>query len=74
MRDSEWIAELLRHGLIRKSFVPPPAIRALRELTRYRRKLVDAQTAERNRLLRLLETADIKLAGVATNVFGFRAG
>ena len=53
IKDSEWIAELLRHGLIAKSFVPPKPIRLLRELLRYRRKVVEARTAERNRLLRL---------------------
>ena len=70
VKDSEWIADLLRHGLIRRSFVPPKPFRELRDLLRYRRKLVDSQTAERNRLLKLLETANIKLATVATDVFG----
>src|SRR5216117_2407840 len=70
VKDSEWLAELARHGLIAKSFVPPKPLRRLRELLRYRRKLVESQTAERNRLLKLLETANIKLASVATDVFG----
>jgi len=70
VKDSEWIADLLRHGLIAKSFVPPKPIRELRDLLRYRRKLVESRSAERNRLLKLLETANIKLASVATNVFG----
>ena|SRR6185312_10068548 len=70
VKDSEWIADLLRHGLIRRSFVPPKPLRELRDLLRYRRKLVEAQTAERNRLLKLLETANIKLASVASDVFG----
>ena len=70
VKDSEWIADLLRHGLIAKSFVPPKAIRELRDLLRYRRKLVESRSAERNRLLKLLETANIKLASVASNVFG----
>src|SRR5690349_22637595 len=70
VKDAEWIAELVRHGLIAKSFVPPPPLRELRELLRYRRKLVESQAAERNRLLKLLETANIKLASVATDVFG----
>jgi len=70
VKDAEWIADLLCHGLLRSSFVPPPPIRELRDLTRYRRKLVESQTAERNRLLKLLETANIKLASVATDVFG----
>jgi transposase len=70
VKDAEWIADLLCHGLLRSSFVPPKAIRQLRDLTRYRRKLVESQTAERNRLLKLLESANLKLATVATDVFG----
>ena len=70
VKDAEWIANLLRHGLIRKSFVPPKWQRALRDLVRYRRKLVESETAERNRLIRLLETCNIKLATVASDVFG----
>ncbi len=70
VKDAEWIADLLCHGLLRSSFVPPKPIRELRDLTRYRRKLVESQSAERNRLLKLLETANIKLASVATDVFG----
>jgi transposase len=70
VKDAEWIADLLCHGLLRSSFVPPPPIRELRDLCRYRRKLVESRSAERNRLLKLLETANIKLASVATDVFG----
>jgi transposase len=70
VKDSEWLAHLVRHGLIRPSFVPPKPLRELRELLRYRRKLVESRTAERNRLLKLLETANIKLASVASDVFG----
>lgn len=70
VKDSEWIADLLRHGLIAKSFVPPKPIRELRDLLRYRRKLVESRSAERNRLHKLLETANIKLATVATDIFG----
>jgi transposase len=70
VKDAEWLADLLCHGLLRPSFVPPKPIRELRELTRYRRKLVESQAAERNRLLKLLETANIKLSSVATDVFG----
>jgi transposase len=69
-KDCEWISDLARHGLIAASFVPPRSIRDLRDLTRYRRKLVEAQAAERNRLIELLESASIKLAGVASDVFG----
>lgn len=70
MKDAEWIAHLVRVGLIRKSYVPPPALRDLRDLTRYRKSLLHAQTAERNRLHKLLETANIKLGSVASDVFG----
>lgn len=69
VKDAEWLADLLCHGLLRPSFVPPQPIRELRDLTRYRRKLVQSQAAERNRLLKLLESANIKLASVATDVF-----
>lgn len=70
VKDSEWIARLVRNGLIRPSFVPPKPLGELRELLRYRRKLVESRTAERNRLLKLLETVNIKLSSVASNVFG----
>jgi len=70
VKDAEWIADLVRHGLIRKSFVPPKWQRALRDLTRYRRKLVESETSERNRLMKLLETCNIKLSSVASDVFG----
>ena len=70
VKDAEWIADLLCHGLLRSSFVPPKPIRELRDLMRYRRKLMESQAAERNRLLKVLETANIKLANVATDVFG----
>jgi transposase len=70
VKDSEWIADLLRHGLIRKSYVPPKDLRELRDLLRYRVKLVQSRTSECNRLQRLLETASIKLASVMTDVFG----
>jgi transposase len=70
VKDAEWIAELVRHGLLTASFVPPPAIAELRDLTRYRRKLVETQATERNRTLKLLESANIKLSAVATDVFG----
>ncbi|MCU0682873.1 MAG: IS110 family transposase [Polyangiaceae bacterium] len=70
VKDSEWLAPLVRHGLIRKSFVLPAPQRTLRELVRYRRKLVEGRTAEKNRLQKLLETANVKLASVVSNVFG----
>jgi transposase len=70
VKDAEWLADLVRHGLIQPSFVPPPAIRELRDLVRLRRSLAEARTTERNRTLKLLEAANIKLASVATDVFG----
>lgn len=70
VNDAEWIAQLIRHGLVRPSMVADPLMRELREYTRYRRKLVEAQATERNRVLRLLEVAGIKLASFATDVFG----
>src|SRR5207249_8997150 len=64
VKDSQWIAELIRCGLIRKSVVPPKWQRALRDLTRYRRRLLEAQASERNRLQRL--TGDLQReAGVS---------
>ncbi len=70
VKDCEWIAKLLRCGLIEESFIPPKPIRELRDLTRYRKKLVSAATAERNRVQKILEDANIKLSSVASNVFG----
>ena len=70
VKDSEWLADLARHGLIKRSFVPPKPLRRVRDLLRYRRKLVESRATERNRLLKLLETANIKLASVVTDVFG----
>jgi len=70
VKDAEWLADLVRHGLIKPSFVPPPAIRELRDLMRLRRSLAEARSTERNRTLKLLETANIKLASVASEVFG----
>jgi transposase len=73
VRDCEWLADLLRHGLLRASFVPDRAQRELRELTRYRTALVRERAAEVNRLQKTLEGANIKLAGVATDVTGLSA-
>jgi transposase len=68
--DAEWLAELLEHGLLRGSFVPPAAIRELRDLTRYRKRLVQAHTAECQRIQKTLEDAGIKLDSVASDVLG----
>lgn len=70
VRDCEWIAELLRHGLLRASFVPDRPQRELRELTRYRTSLIRERAAEVNRVHKTLEGANIKLSSVATDVLG----
>lgn len=68
--DAEWLAKLLRFGLIRSSYVPPKSLRELRQLTRYRTKATQTLTREKNRVQGLLETANIKLASVASDIFG----
>lgn len=68
--DSKWLADLLRHGLLKASFIPPAAIRELRELTRYRKTLVGERSQEINRLQKVLESANIKLAVVASDILG----
>jgi transposase len=70
VKDAEWLAELLRHGLLRSSFVPDRAQRELQELTRYRSSLVHERAAEVNRLQKTLEGANLKLGDVATDVLG----
>jgi transposase len=70
VRDCEWIADLLRHGLLRASFVPDRPQRELRELTRYRTSLVRERSTAVNRLQKTLEGANIKLASVATDIMG----
>jgi transposase len=70
VQDCAWIAQLLECGLLRGSFVPPPAIRELRDLTRYRKSLIQDRTREANRLHKVLEDAGIKLATVASDVLG----
>lgn len=70
VKDCEWIADLLRHGLLKASFVPDRPQRELRELTRYRTSLIRERSAEVNRLQKTLEGANIKLASVASNVVG----
>lgn len=68
--DAEWLADLLRHGLLKPSFIPPRHIRELRELTRYRESLIRQQTALANRIQKLAESANIKLAQVASHALG----
>lgn len=68
--DCEWIAQLLRHGLLRGSFVPDARIRELRDLTRYRTKLTQQQSSVANRIQKVLEDANIKMGSVASDVLG----
>jgi transposase len=68
--DAAWLAELLEHGLLRGSFVPPAAIRQLRDLTRYRKRLIQTHSAECQRIHKTLEDAGIKLDSVAADVLG----
>ena len=69
-KDSWWLAHLLRHAMIRPSFIPPQAIRELRDLTRRRKQLLHHGTSERNRIQKVLEDANIKLGSVLSDVFG----
>ena len=73
VRDCEWIADLLRHGLIKGSFIPPKPIRELRDLTRYRQKLIQQRSSELNRIQKFLEDANIKLSSVVTDINGVSA-
>ncbi|RIK34531.1 MAG: IS110 family transposase, partial [Chloroflexi bacterium] len=73
MQDAEWLADLLRHGLLRGSFIPPQPQRDLRELTRQRTSLVQDRTTVVNRLHKVLEWANIKLTSVASDVTGASA-
>jgi transposase len=68
--DAEWLARLLSSGLLRKSFIPAVDIRDLRDLTRYKRSLIQQQSDQKNRIIKLIECAGIKLAAVASDVFG----
>ena len=68
--DSKWLAHLLRHGMIRASYIPPACIRELRALTRHRKQLVRAGAQERNRVQKQLEESNIKLGNVLSDVFG----
>jgi transposase len=70
VNDAEWITDLLRHGLLRGSFIPDRPQRELRELVRYRRSLVEEQAREVNRIQKILEGANIKLGNVVSNVLG----
>ena len=68
VKDSEWLAQLLECGLLRGSFIPPKDIAAIRELTRYRKKTIQARTRELQRLSKVLEDAGIKIDSVASSI------
>ena len=68
--DSEWLCKLLRSGLVRGSFIPPKEVRELRDLTRYKRKLIQTITSEKQRVEKILEDANIKLSSIASDTFG----
>ena len=70
LKDAQWIARLLRWGLLKPSLIPPRPIRDLRDLCRYRKKLTEQASAEKNRIQKVLEDANIKLASVVNDVFG----
>ncbi len=70
VRDSEWLLDLMQHGLVQGSFIPEAPIRALRDLTRSRTSLIEERTRALNRIQKVLEDANIKLASVATEVLG----
>src|SRR5438132_1125422 len=69
-QDARWLAHLLRHGMIRPSFIPPRAQRELRDLTRRRKQMVRAAADERNRVQKVLEDANVKIGDVLSDVFG----
>lgn len=73
VHDAEWLADLLRHGLLKGSFIPSPQLRELRDLTRYRTKLGDDRKSEINRLHKVLEDANLKLSSVVTDLMGVSA-
>jgi transposase len=73
VRDAEWLADLLRHGLVRPSFIPPQPQRDLRDLTRQRACLVQDRATVINRLHKVLEWANLKLTSVVSNVTGVSA-
>lgn len=73
LADAAWIAQLLEHGLVRPSFVPPPEIRELRDLTRYRKAQIEERVREAQRLDKVLQDAGIKLSSVASHLMGVSA-
>ena len=72
-KDSKWITKLLLSGLLKGSFIPPKPIRELRDLTRYKRKVIESISSDKNRIHKLLEDANIKLSSVVSNLNGATA-
>jgi transposase len=70
VKDSEWIAQLLRHGLLKASFIPNRNQRELRELVRYRRSIIEERARQHNRIQKVLEGANIKLGSVVSDIMG----
>jgi transposase len=68
--DARWLAHLLRHGMIRPSFIPPRAVRELRDFTRRRKQMIGLAAEERNRVQKVLEDANVKIGDVLSDVFG----
>ena len=73
MKDAEWIAKLLRHGLLKASFIPDRNQRELRELVRYRRSIIEERARQHNRIQKVLEGANIKLGSVVSDIMGVSA-
>ena len=72
-KDSKWIAKLLLSGLLKGSFIPPKEIRELRDLTRYKRKIIEQVSSEKNRIQKILEDANIKISSVVSSTSGATA-
>ena len=68
VKDAKWIAQLMRHGLLKRSFIPEVEQRGLRDLTRYRTRLIGERSSASNRLQKILEDANIKFSSVASNI------
>lgn len=73
VKDAEWIAQLLRHGLLKASYIPDRNQRELRELVRYRRSIIEERARQHNRIQKVLEGANIKLASVVSDIMGVSA-
>jgi transposase len=73
VKDAEWIAQLLRHGLLKASFIPNRTQRELRELVRYRRSIIEERARQHNRIQKVLEGANIKLGSVVSDIMGVSA-